>query len=208
MTFAGNLLANRLICELEPKVQPSILALEESKQVAERVCSARPGRLDTLRPARSREKILGACQIILSQLDDHEELIVAFGRAPDGAADATFDSFWRVVGERSSVGFSPALRREIKEHLKSEDRVVLVIHNHPNNPIKTALKSIFGGWVPIPSSTDRELAWAANMEVLRRICSGREGARFEWYLVDEGRISRFYMPSVERTVRFLSELFR
>lgn len=142
------------------------------------------------------EDVLRAAQLHLSDLDDHEELIVAFGKRT--SRGPVFEGVWRGVGHAGGVSFTPLARDLVQKMVTTvHGAYFVVIHNHPPNDLKTLL-SLFLDWVPLPSSGDREVALRNDVATLRRFLQTGHDGSFKWYLVDESQIKEFFLPSVER----------
>jgi hypothetical protein len=88
---------------------------------------------------KGRDDFLWATANYLELLD-HEELIVAFGvrRGRPRAAGACLRRVHRSIGERDSVALTPRLLSLLETALRQDGAEILLIHNHPANPVKTA----------------------------------------------------------------------
>jgi hypothetical protein len=147
---------------------------------------------------KGRSDFLVAVHKYLGPIADHEELIAAFGHrlGTHSNASSRLTHLWRGLGDRRSVAFTPRLTELIYRQLDLRDGEVLLVHNHPGHAVKSILNFI-GLWRPIPSSQDRNIALTLNFEALQRQLSNRSIARLRWFLVDEGRLAEFRLPSVE-----------
>lgn len=197
LEFGASLAANAVLtnCE-EPPLRRIRLSQPSNGAVVTRALrNARPDSLTKFAKSKSRSAILLAAKNYLSSKTDHEELVVFFGkRRGDGAV---FEGFWLNRGDRSGVGFTRLALSTIQGVVMNDRSEIVIVHNHPPNDLKALLASWFG-WRPLPSSADRETALAHNVPTWVWLLSDGFGPRLKWYLVDEGEIAEFYLPSVER----------
>ena len=197
----------RMLAAFEPPPL-RVIPVRNSANTAAVTAALRRAPHDTLyrfpRP-KSRSAVLAAVRNYLAGINDHEQLVVTFGRAH--GAGARFEGFWIGHGGRSQVGLSPLALQTIDRQLRVDGAEILVVHNHPEHDLKTLLRLLVG-WRPLPSGQDRDTAFAHNMRTWRVLAESGSWACFKWYLVDEGEIAEFYLPSIEKIVHVLRQLGR
>jgi hypothetical protein len=198
----GNLVRELLLNGLLSKCDPTLPRLSYlSAQVGVITKAIRRARNDELVPfptPKGRSDFLVAAHRYLAAIADHEELIAAFGRCLGTHTNAAsrLTHIWRGVGDRGSVRFTPHLIELINDQLNLTNGEVLLVHNHPDHALKSVLNH-FELWRPIPSSQDRNTAMIHNIDVLQRQLSRRSIAKVRWFLVDEGELAEFRLPSIE-----------
>jgi hypothetical protein len=112
---------------------------------------------------------------------------------------------WRGIGSRHAVALTPKVQHVIEQYAKMDRSEIVLVHNNPANDVK-GLITLLCGWKPLPSSQDRELALQANVRAFMQMLRGIGGASIRCYLVDEGRLSEFYLPSLEQIIQVMDSL--
>jgi hypothetical protein len=93
-------------------------------------------------------------------------------------------------GGAHGVGFSDLGMRIVRQQAETVvNGEALVIHNHPDNPLKWVLASLLG-WTPLPSELDRALA-SRLRNLAEQSCAGF----YRFYLVDGGMLREFRLPA-------------
>ena len=199
---------NRLLAEFEPTKDSFYVRPARVGAITKAIRSTPPDEFTRFHTPKGRTDFLWAALNHLAPMIDHEELLVAFGRrrGADRNSPSQLEGLWRGVGSRSSVELTPRVREVIARQASVDRGEVLVVHNHPAHDVKSFLRLLFG-WKPLPSSQDREVALHYNVEATLRSLQDARGGTLRWYLVDEDRLSGFYLPSLERilsALRFLA----
>ncbi len=196
---AHRIVPHLLLAALEPKVVDFIVRSPRVGAVTRILRSSGHDEVRALKTPCSRHDLLWSSLRYLEHIDDHEELIVGFGRriAQNEQAGIKIDGVWKGVGTRNHVSLTPLAIDIIKRHLTTIRRgAIVVIHNHPRNDIKSAFAELFD-WRPVPSSGDRESAIRLNLAAQ----DSGDGV-LRWYLVDEGEMAEFHLPPLERLADF------
>jgi hypothetical protein len=84
---------------------------------------------------------------------------------------------------------------------------ILLIHNHTSHLVK----SINGGqvdWRPMRSAADRALALRVLQPRIQHLLTVHRPSSFKWYLVDEGRVGQFLLPSFDTPLSRAEETAR
>jgi hypothetical protein len=176
----------------------------KSAAVTRAIRRTEPDGVTKFRTAKGREDFLWSALSYLSPIRGHEELLMAFGRSHgrDRSSPSRLEGVWRGVGDARSVRLTPRAEGIIRERLAMDRGQVILVHNHPPNLIKTIMAKTLG-WRPIASETDRETALLRNLSTFLRDPTTGFGTALRWYLVDEGEMSEFYLPSLRRTLAAL-----
>ena len=203
--LAPELAVQRALAEFEPTIEKVRIRPARVGWVTKALRATPHDGFALLPKSVGRENFLYAAWKHLVELDDHEELVVGLGRrhGPRSTSPSRIEGLWRGVGGRGSVSFTPLALQAIQNQAKVERGDILVVHNHPPHLLKSFLSGLFGGWKPMPSSGDRNTAFAHDLRALGALMKGQGNAGFRWYLVDEGRLAQFFMPSTERLVALL-----
>jgi hypothetical protein len=146
---------------------------------------------------KARDAFLLAAWRYLKPLH-HEELLVAVGtrRGQGRSAGARLVKVHRVAGSVDRVALTPKLRFLLDEYLDREGGEVVLVHNHPRNPLKSFINELVG-WRPIPSAQDRDLALSFLQDRLEHCLMAHRPSSWKWYLVDEGQIAEFVLPTLD-----------
>jgi hypothetical protein len=147
--------------------------------------------------SKGRDDFLWATANYLEPLE-HEELIVAFGsrRGTSRSAGASIRRVHRAVGTPTSVTLTPKLVGLLDEYLARDGAEIVLVHNHPSNPIKTAIRNTIG-WRPIASAQDRDLALAFFRSRVGHFLTATRPSSFKWFLLDEGELAEFTLPTLD-----------
>lgn len=205
LTAMGTRIAlNRLLAEFEPPPLRRVRLKRSNATAVTRAIRATSND-DFVRFAspKSRSAVLLGAFSYLARINEHEEAILALGRKH--GTGARFDGLWRRAGDRAGVTLSERAIDVMEKHLAVANGEVLVIHNHPGADFKTWWRTLFG-WRPLPSSADRDTALSYNLAAIRRLIAFGHTTRFRWYLVDEGQIAEFFLPSVEKSIAVLERV--
>jgi hypothetical protein len=194
---APMLLGNRIIAEFEP--MPTSLAYREShaRVVKAGIRDAAHDELKAFPSTVGRNAFLAAAFEHLTEIDDHEELIVAFGkrRGTRDESPTMLSGLWRGIGRHDEVGITPLLRHTLETQAAYDRSEIIFVHNHPMHDVKSLVRFLFG-WTPLASSPDRNVALRMNtIAALKSMAGFSNHHRF--YLVDEERLARFWLPSLE-----------
>lgn len=91
-------------------------------------------------------------------------------------------------------------------YIKSHDKFeILICHNHPDHPLKTLISELFG-WSPLPSSTDRETMFQLRYGNAIQWFSGLAKLNLRFFLVDDGGLREFNIPSIPRVVDCINHI--
>lgn len=197
-SLARTLLLNRILSECDP-ILPRLSYLSGQVGVITKTLrQTAHDQLASFATPKGRSDFLVAAHKHLSGISTHEELIAAFGRTLGQRlrASSRLTHVWRGVGDAQSVRFTPRLIQLINDQAMLPDGEVLLVHNHPQHALKSVL-DYFGLWRPIPSSQDRNVALAYTIGSLQRQTLGGPIARVRWFLVDQGELAEFRLPSIE-----------
>lgn len=153
---------------------------------------------------KGRDSFLWAAANYLAPLP-HEELIVAFGdrRGSRRTAGAALRRVHRSVGERDRVSLSANLSSLLEMELQRDGAEIVLVHNHPAHPLKSAIGAVLG-WRPIASTQDRRLATAFAATRLAHTIASPRPSSFKWYLVDEGEVGEFILPPLDVLLAWLA----
>jgi hypothetical protein len=80
---------------------------------------------------------------------------------------------------------------------------VVLVHNHPPNVFKTVLTWAADGWTPIASTDDRRIAQHFLQSRIGHLLTSSRPSSLKWYLVDQGRLSPFFLPAPDDLARWL-----
>jgi hypothetical protein len=197
-------LLNRVLAEFEPIVQPVVVRPTNATDVLAAIECASPDSFAKLAAPRSRNAFLHAAVTHLSPIETHEELLIGFGHHRGNQTKV--DVLWRGVGSGRSVAPSPQARHAMDQHVSVvKDGEVLLVHNHPPHLIKDLFKEWFG-WRPLPSSDDRDYAARKNLEAFQRFLLTQNRSRFRWFLVDDGQLAEYFLPSIEQWAALLRSM--
>jgi hypothetical protein len=154
---------------------------------------------------KGRDDFLWATANYLEPLA-HEELIVALGtrRGRGRNAGASLRRLYRAIGTRSAVALTPKLVGLLEEYLAREGAEVVLMHNHPSNAIKSAIRKTIG-WRPIPSAQDRELAVSLVRSRIGRLLTAERPSSLKWFLLDEGELAEFPLPTLDRLLGWMGQ---
>lgn len=195
--------ANRVLTQFEPEREEFLVRRGHVGPVTRLLRRGGHDEVVRFSTPKALDDVLCAAYRHLRDLERHEELVVLLGQkiGANAAGPTMFTGFWRGIGDRSSVNFSPLARDIIERHVTTVDGgCVAVVHNHPPHDLKSLL-SLLMEWTPLPSSSDRETALSHDMRALARWFNTGHDGSYRWYLVDEGRMIEFFLPSVERFQR-------
>jgi hypothetical protein len=153
-----------------------------------------------------RDDFLQAARNYLKNLN-HEELLVAVGSRRGNARNsgAALRRVHRTIGDRSHVAVTAKLRTLLNVELQREGAEIILIHNHPPNPLKMAIRRAIG-WRPLPSDADRALAFNLFERRAQHFMTAQRPSSLKWFLVDEGRIGEFFLPPSDLVGRLLDSL--
>jgi hypothetical protein len=139
-------------------------------------------------PTVYRKAFLWGCANFLTPLN-HEMIVVGFGRML-GTRNAV-DSILKVPGERHNVILLPDELAEIHAHLdNAKNNSILLVHNHPDHIIHTALAMLMGD-TPLPSLKDRNSALNFYGERLNAGFAGFPWASIRFFLVQNDDVTEF-----------------
>lgn len=156
---------------------------------------------------KSRTAALNAARSYLSFIPQHEELLVFVGRRRGERRDSgsSYYGVWRCVGDRNSVQFSPSLQRLIEQAPHIDRADILLVHNHPPHWLKNLIGAVVP-WRPTASEMDRNTALTHEVQsILAGIRRGYGTSSFRWYLVEDGEIREFNIPSIGIVLEFLKD---
>lgn len=197
---------NRLLAEFEPPpLRRVTLKPANATAVTRAIWDTPDDEFKLFRTRKSRSAVLLGSFSHLARVYDREEVVVALGK--QHGRGARFEGLWRSSGSGSGVALSERVLDVIGKHLKVDGGEVVVVHNHVGNDFKTWWKAVFG-WRPLPSSGDRDVAMSHNISALRQLLVYGRTTRLKWYLVDEGEMAEFYLPSVEKTLAAFESMVR
>lgn len=191
------LAAHRFVAGLEPdkqrfRVQPAHVA----------AITRTLGKLDhdqvvPFKTAKGRDTFLWAAQKHLKPITTHEELLVGFGRrrGPARNAGASIEFIYRAVGERTRVSVTKRLIGLLETQLTKDRAEVILVHNHPVHLVWAAVRELVGDWKPLPSGSDRDIAMALLSSRIGHLLTSAGPSSFKFYLLDEGHMAEFVLPS-------------
>ena len=135
----------------------------------------------------------------------HEELIVAIGDRTSGGRNggARLTRVHRTVGNIDSVPLTPRLLDLIEPELQRDSAEIGLVHNHPPNLVKSFIRQAVG-WRPLASAADRKLATALSCSRIGHFFRSPRPSSLKWYLVDEGELSEFFLPSFDDLLRLVN----
>lgn len=204
---APMLLANRVVAHFEPMPASLAYRTEHARLVRSAIDGLRHDGLAVFPETVGRNAFLAAAFEHLARIQDREELLVAFGtrRGERDESPSRLTGLWRGIGGRDQVGMTPLLRDTVAKHAgKVERSEILFVHNHPEHDVKSLVRFLLG-WTPLASSPDRNLAAGMNLNAAMRSIFG-PASHHRFYLVDEGMLGRFWLPSVETFMAILRNL--
>jgi hypothetical protein len=201
LAFAPDLVLHRTLAQFESAPFALRHRPENAARVTRAIGATSADAFARFKPAVGRNDFLVAALRHLSEIQEHEELLIAMGRrrGTDAAAPSALEGMWRGRGTRGQVGLAPEARDLIDKQVGVVPNAEMIfVHNHPRHDLKSLLAFLVG-WKPLPSSRDRDTALAFNVRAALSTVSGVPSA-FRFYIVDEGELSEFFLPSVETFV--------
>jgi hypothetical protein len=111
----------------------------------------------------------------------------------------------RSVGTRDSVALTPALIALLDDYLARVGGEVVLLHNHPGNLVKRFIRQTIG-WRPIASVPDRDLALKFFRSRVGHFLTARRPSSFKWYLLDEGEVAQFVLPTLDTLLAWAAAL--
>lgn len=199
------LLASRLLAELDPvadsiryhpaRVTAILCTIRRAESHSELRFASPKGRWDFLEAARR----------YLAPLADREELLVAFGTqgGTSRSSRSRLLSLTRIVGVERRVELPEPLLAELNRVAAAPKAEAILIHNHPPFWMRH-LAAELGLWRPTASGADRELSFGYEVKALTAWIANGAGGRLRWYVVDEGEIREFRLPSLTRIANLLA----
>jgi hypothetical protein len=139
----------------------------------------------------------GPRAVHLAAIDTHEELLVGFGKRRGRArnAGARIEFVYRAVGDPSRVAVTRRLIALLETQLTRERAEVLLIHNHPRHWLKTVVRDLLDDRKPMPATSDRNVAIALLSSRIGHLLSSAGPSSFKFFLLDEGSMAEFLLPS-------------
>ena len=193
------ILTNGILSAFEPIKEKFVVRPGQVGAITRTIRSLEHNEIKRFASPKGRNDFLWSTTRYLEELGDHEEMLVAIGRrrGQDRTSPSMLEGVWKGIGDQHSVSFTPLITDLIGKQMGVDHGDIIVVHNHPRYDVKTLL-SLFVGWRPLPSSQDREVAFRANLSAFANYLNRGQGAVFRWYLVDEGELLEFFLPSIER----------
>jgi hypothetical protein len=207
VAVAPMLLANRIVAQFEPMPAAIDYRTDHAYLVRSAISATGHDGFAAFPEPLGRNAFIVAALEHLAPIRDREELIVAFGkrRGSRDEAPSRLEGLWRGIGGRDEVSITPLLRDTVQKQSGAMDRSeIIFVHNHPEHDVKSLIRFLFG-WTPLASSPDRDTALRMNLTASLRSMLGHAN-HFRFYLVDEGKLARFWLPSVETFMALLGNL--
>ncbi len=195
---APMMIGNRIIAQFEPIPRSLSFREEHARAVRNAIDSVGHDGFATFSTPIGRNAFLVGTFDHLEAVEDREELIVGLGkrRGSSDESPTLLYGLWRGIGDRDEVGMTPLLRDTISKQAAALDRSeVIFVHNHPAHDVKSLIRFLFG-WTPLASSSDRDTALRMNTMAALKSMVGLSN-HYRFYLVDEGRLARFWLPPLE-----------
>jgi hypothetical protein len=200
---------SRILAAFEPEVEvlPGV-RIGQARHIASKLAIAPDDHFIKFPRRYGRHTTLAGVCMFLEKDHAKEYLVTAFGkrRGRSLRGPAQFDGLHVSHGNEHAVNFSERSLHYLKEHVdKVQDAEVLIVHNHPRNFVSDLLSRLMD-WGPLPSEIDRETMYQFKYEsVLRWLASGGFQS-IKFYLVQDGRLREFQMPSSVRIASLLNML--
>lgn len=158
---------------------------------------------------KGRDAFLLAATRYLTSLP-HEELLVAFGSRRGGrrSSGVSLRSVHRTVGQHGSVTPTSYLLGLVDHELEREGAEILLVHNHPDNLVRSALTAVVGSWKPLASDADRQLAQTFLLRRKDHLLTAGRPSSLKWYVVENGRLGEFFLPSADTLLGWLGKAGR
>jgi hypothetical protein len=199
------LLAARLLAELDPvidsirydpaRVTAILRTIRQAESQSEQRFASPKGRWDFLEAARR----------YLAPVSDREELLVAFGTQGGTSRNSRSRllTITRIVGVDRRLELPEPLLAELRHVAVTPKAEAILVHNHPPFWMRH-LAAEFGLWLPTASDADRDVSFAYEVKALAASITNGAGGRLRWYVVDEGAIREFRLPSWSRITNLLT----
>ena len=191
------LAAHRLVAGLEPDKVRFCIRPAQVAPITRTLNKLAHDEIQAFRTPKGRDTFLWASMRHLAAISTHEELVVGFGtrRGRARSAGAKIEFVYRAIGERGSVVVTERLIGLLGTQLAKDRAEVVLIHNHPVHPARAALRELVGDWKPLPSTSDRNVAMALLTSRIGHVLTSAWPSSFKFYLLDEGRLAEFFLPS-------------
>lgn len=206
--FAAEIVKNAAIAALEPTKDRFRTRSGQLGAITKVLRSLGHDELREFASPKGRDDFLWATANYLAPLG-HEELIVAIGsrRGQARSAGASLRRVHRTLGQRDRVTLTPKLVDLLEQNLEREGAEVVLVHNHPPNLWKTAIRATIG-WRPVASTPDRALATRLLQTRLAHLLTSSRPSSLKWYLFDDGELGEFLLPPADVLLGWLQDSAR
>jgi hypothetical protein len=191
------LLAHRVVAGLEPDKNKFRVRRGHVGAITRTLSRIDHDEVKPFASPKNRDDFLWAACRHLDPIDTHEELLVGFGtrRAPARNAGAQIKFVYRAVGEKARVAITPRLVSLLETQLTKDRAEVVLVHNHPGHPVRSFIRNMLEDSKPLPSGSDRDIATSLLQSRVGHLLASAWPSSFKFYLLDEGRMAEFLLPS-------------